>query len=156
VHNKIFKEVTVRKLNFSPNKGHTKWASISIANPVMFKDDVIEYNSMRRVDSSYSNSTEDNYSTRCDDYMVKKIKKPIRLSHLITFNIKEDDCMISGILTIEFDYDSSDGSIKYREMRYSDPRLIKHIEGNPRVMKNIDSYLRKNLLESEYGFNLIS
>jgi hypothetical protein len=111
---------------------------------------------MRRVYSGHSNSTEDNCSTQYDDYMAKKSTKPIRLSHLIAFNIKENDQIISGILTIEFDYDSSDGSIKYRDMRYSDPRLIKHIEGNPRVMKNIDSYLRKNLLEAEYGFKLMS
>jgi hypothetical protein len=122
----------------------------------MFKDDVNDYNLMRRVYFSHSNSTEDNSSILYDDYTVKKAAKPIRLSHLIAFNIKENDKIISGILTIEFEYGSSDGSIKYRDMRYSDPRLIKHIEGNPRVMKNIDSYLRKNLLEAEYGFKLMS
>lgn len=123
----------------------------------MFKDDVSDYNLMRRVYFSHSNSTEDNSSTQNDgDNMVSKSTQPIRLSHLIAFNVKEDGTVISGILTIEFEYYSSDGSIKYRDMRYSDPRLIKHIEGNPRVMKNIDSYLRKNLLEAEYGFKLMS
>ncbi|HJU77990.1 MAG TPA: hypothetical protein VJ599_00295 [Nitrososphaeraceae archaeon] len=128
----------------------------------MFKDDVSDYNLMRRVYFSHSNgtepsSTEDNFSTRRDgDNMVSKSTQPIRLSHLIAFNVKENDTVISGILTIEFEYYSSDGSIKYRDMRYTDPRLIKHIEGNPRVMKNIDSYLRKNLLEAEYGFKLMS
>jgi hypothetical protein len=122
----------------------------------MFKDNVSGYNLMRRVYFSHSNSTEDNCSTPYDDYMAKNSTNPIRLSHLITFNIKENDQIISGILTIDFEYDSSDGSIEYRDMRYSDPRLIKHIEGNPRVMKNIDSYLRKNLLEAEYGFKLVS
>ena len=126
------------------------------AIPEMFKEHVSEYKLMRRVYLGHSNSTEDNCSTQYDDHPVKKAAKPIRLSHLIAFNIKENDEMISGILTIEFDYDSSDGSIKYHDMRYSDPRLIKHIEGNPRVMKNIDSYLRNNLLEAEYGFKLIS
>lgn len=130
--------------------------------PVMFKDDVSDYNLMRRVYFSHSNgtepnSTEDNFSTQRDgDNMVSKSTQPIRLSHLIAFNVKENDTVISGILTIEFEYYSSDGSIKYRDMRYTDPRLIKHIEGNPRVMKNIDSYLRKNLLEAEYGFKLMS
>lgn len=81
-------------------------------------------------------------------------REPMRLSHLMAFNVKEDAEHISGILTVEFDYYSDDGSIKYRDMQYSNPRLIKHIEGNPRVMKNIDSYLRKNLLESEYGLKL--
>ena len=123
----------------------------------MFKDNVSEYSLMSRVYFSHSNLAEDNFSTENDgDNMISKPTKPIRLSHLIAFNIKENDQIISGILTIEFEYYSSDGSIKYRDMRYSDPRLIKHIEGNPRVMKNIDSYLRKNLLEAEYGLKLMS
>jgi hypothetical protein len=113
---------------------------------------------MRRVYFSHSNSTEHHSSTQYDDedHMPRKVIQPIRISHLIAFNIKENDDEISGILTIEFEYYSSDGSIKYHDMHYSDPRLIKHIEGNPHVMKNIDSYLRKNLLESEYGFKLMS
>lgn len=125
----------------------------------MFKDDVSDYNSMRRVYFSHSNSTEDKLSSQHDDDdgdMIRKSTKPIRLSHLIAFNVKENHTVISGILTIEFEYYSSDGSIKYRDMHYSDPRLIKHIEGNPRVMRNIDSYLRKNLLEAEYGLKLMS
>lgn len=116
-----------------------------------------EYSLMPRVYYSHSNSAGDNLSIpNDDDYTDSKSTQPLRLSHLIAFNIKENDQIISGILTIEFEYYSSDGSIKYRDMRYSDPRLIKHIEGNPRVMKNIDSYLRKNLLEAEYGFKLMS
>lgn len=124
----------------------------------MFKDDVGVYRMMRRVYFNDSINSEDHPSTRYDDedHAPGKIIRPIRLSHLIAFNIKENDNEISGILTIEFEYYSSDGSIKYRDMHYSDPRLIKHIEGNPRVMKNIDSYLRKNLLESEYGFKLMA
>jgi|ERR1044071_10257434 hypothetical protein len=88
-----------------------------------------------------------------DEPIVAK-EKPISLSHLIAFNIIEDTEHISGILTVEFDYYSVDGSIKYHDMHYSNPKLIKHIEGNPRVMKNIDSYIRKNLLESEYGLKI--
>jgi hypothetical protein len=123
----------------------------------MFKDDGTDYYFMPRVYFSHSNSSEDASSTENgDNHFISKPTKPITLSHLIAFNIKENDQIISGILTIEFEYYSSDGSIKYRAMRYSDPRLIKHIEGNPRVMRNIDSYLRKNLLESEYGFKLMS
>lgn len=89
-----------------------------------------------------------------DDRIDRTTKKPIRFSHLMAFNIKEEDNEISGILSVEFDYDSEDGSMKYRDIHYSDPRLLKHIEGNPQVMKNIDSYLRKNLLESEYGIKV--
>ena len=83
-----------------------------------------------------------------------KSSKPIRFSHLIAFDIKEENNEISGFLSVEFDYYPEDGSMKYRDIHYSDKRLIKHIEGNPQVMKNIDSYLRKNLLQSEYGIKV--
>lgn len=89
-----------------------------------------------------------------NDKKDTKTKKPINFSHLMAFNIKEEHNAISGILSVEFDYYSEDGSMKYRDINYSDKRLIKHIEGNPQVMKNIDSYLRKNLLESEYGIEV--
>jgi len=102
-----------------------------------------------------SKMAENHNSAYCkDEHLFGDRGEPLRLSHLIAFCVKEDDEHISGILTVEFDYYSDDGSIKYRDLHYSNPRLIKHIEGNPRVMKNIDSFLRKNLLESEYGLKL--
>ncbi|HSA74341.1 MAG TPA: hypothetical protein VLD84_10350 [Nitrososphaeraceae archaeon] len=104
---------------------------------------------------NHSKMSRDHSSAYCKDERVfGNNGQPLRLGHLIAFNVKEDTEHISGILTVEFDYYSEDGSIKYRDMHYSNPRLIKHIEGNPRVMKNIDSYIRKNLLESEYGLKL--
>jgi hypothetical protein len=111
------------------------------------------YTVMSAVYSSHCNGLEDYYSTQYDkdDHLVKKAYTPIRISHLMAFNIIENNDRISGFLSIEFDYYEDDGNIKYRDIHYSDPRLIKHIEGNPSVMKNIDAYLRKNLLESEYG-----
>ena len=104
---------------------------------------------------NHSKLAEDHSSAYCKGERVFGDRgEPLRLSHLIAFNVKEDDEHISGILTVEFDYYSDDGSIKYRDMHYTNPRLIKHIEGNPTVMKNIDAYIRKNLLESEYGLKL--
>ena len=115
--------------------------------------DVGFYTVMSRVYSSHFNGLEDSYSSQYykDDHLVKKAYTPMRISHLMAFNIIENNDRISGILSIEFDYYEYDGNIKYRDIHYSDARLIKHIEGNPGVMKNIDAYLRKNLLESEYG-----
>jgi hypothetical protein len=116
----------------------------------MLIHNVGSYTVMGTVYSSHSYGLEDYYSTK-DDHLVKKAITPMRISHLMAFNIKENNDQISGILSIEFDYYLYDGNIKYRDIHYSNPRLIKHIEGNPHVMKNIDAYLRKNLLESEYG-----
>jgi hypothetical protein len=109
---------------------------------------------MRREYISHGSCAQKYASPRSNrnNQLLGKTVHPMKLSHLMAFNIKENKELISGILTIEFDYYSFDGSIKYRDIQYTDSRLIKHIEGNPTVMKNIDSYLRKNLLESEYGF----
>jgi hypothetical protein len=110
---------------------------------------------MAGVYRNHSKMAENHNSAYCkDEHVFGDRGEPLRLSHLIAFNVIEDAEHITGILTVEFDYYSVDDSIKYREMHYSNPKLIKHIEGNPTVMKNIDAYLRKNLLESEYGLKL--
>lgn len=57
----------------------------------------------------------------------------------------------SGMLTIEFEYSFSQGSLNYIEVEYSDPRMRKYVEGNPNVMRNIDSHLRNNMLYQEYN-----
>ena len=52
----------------------------------------------------------------------------------------------SGMLTVDFDYSSSLCSINYLDVEYSDPRMRKHVEENPNVLRNVDSHLRNNLL----------
>jgi hypothetical protein len=47
---------------------------------------------------------------------------------------------------IEYKYYSSSGDISYVEVTYSDKRLEYMIEGNPRMIRNIDSYLRQRLI----------
>jgi hypothetical protein len=122
--------------------------------PVIFKGNVSVYKVMSGVNISHSERVKDDSTIiwNRDNDLTRKSIRPLKFGHLMAINIKENNVQISGFLSIEFDYYSYDGRIKYRDMHYSDPRLIKHIEGNPRVMKNIDSYLRRNLLESEYGF----
>ena len=57
----------------------------------------------------------------------------------------------SGMVTVDFEYSSSLGSINYLEVEYSDPKMRKYVEDNPNVMRNIDSHLRNNLLFQEYN-----
>ena len=109
---------------------------------------------MGRGNSGVRKIGKDGYITQYHKDDKKRVKEPFRFSHLMAFNIKEENNEISGFLSVEFDYYPDDGSMKYRDIHYSDKRLIKHIEGNPQVMKNIDSYLRKNLLQSEYGIKV--
>jgi len=50
-------------------------------------------------------------------------------------------------------YNTRSGFIKYVDIKYSDRRLEKHIEQNPNVVKNVDSYLRNKLLKLEYDID---
>jgi hypothetical protein len=134
-----------------------KYSTIGVTTysiPVIFKGYVKHYKVMLGLKISHSKRVKDHSTIICsiDNNITRKSIRPLKLGHLMALNIKENDDQISGFLSMEFDYYSYDGRIKYRDIYYSNPRLIKHIEGNPRVMKNIDSYLRRNLLESEYGF----
>lgn len=57
----------------------------------------------------------------------------------------------SGMLTVDFEYSSSQSSINYLDVQYSDPQMRKHVEDNRDVMRNIDSHLKNNLLYQEYN-----
>ena len=57
----------------------------------------------------------------------------------------------SGIINIEIEFSRSDLSIKYLDVGYSDPELLKHVESRPNVLRNVDAYLRDKLLRVEYN-----
>jgi hypothetical protein len=56
----------------------------------------------------------------------------------------------SGIITVELEYSPSTLVTKYRNITYSDPLMEKHVENNPSVLRNIDSYDRNKMLISQY------
>jgi hypothetical protein len=58
----------------------------------------------------------------------------------------------SGMVTIELEFSSSDSSINYLEVSYSDSEIEDLVESKPEVLRNIDSYLRNKLLKVEYNF----
>jgi hypothetical protein len=57
----------------------------------------------------------------------------------------------SGILTIELRFTPSTMRIEYLDVQYSDTRLESQVESNPRVLKNIDAYMRNKLLKLQYN-----
>jgi len=73
------------------------------------------------------------------------------LTDIVFLKYTSEGIVQTGMLTIEFEYSSSQGSLNYIEVEYSDPRMRKYVEGNPNVMRNIDSHLRNNLLYEEYN-----
>jgi hypothetical protein len=77
----------------------------------------------------------------------------IRLTDVIFLRYVLEGQPRTGTIAVEFEYSSSDCSIKYLNVHYSDPELTKHVEGNPTVLRNIDSYLRNKLLKLEHEFS---
>lgn len=81
---------------------------------------------------------------------IERDNDKISMTHVVFLKYMSEGIMHSGMLTVEFEYSSNLSSINYLDVQYSDPRMRKHVEGNPTVMRNIDSHLRNNLLYQEY------
>lgn len=61
----------------------------------------------------------------------------------------------AGSILVEFEYFSSNSSINYLDICYSDPDLERYVEGNHFVLKNIDAYIRNKLLKQEFNYNFL-
>ena len=83
----------------------------------------------------------------------RKANSLIRLTDMIFLRYALEGESKTGTITVELEYSSSSCSINYINVHYSDPELTKHVEGNPRVLRNIDSYLRTKLLKLEHNFS---
>jgi hypothetical protein len=77
----------------------------------------------------------------------------ICMTDIIFLRYMSEGIVHSGTLAVEFEYSSSLCSINYLDVQYSDPQMRKHVEGNPNVLRNIDSHLRNNILYQEYSIN---
>ena len=77
----------------------------------------------------------------------------ISMTDVVFLTYMSEGIIHSGTLAIEFEYSSSHCSINYLDVQYGDPQMRKHVEGNPNVLRNIDSHLRNNLLYQEYSIN---
>ena len=77
----------------------------------------------------------------------------ISMTHVVFLRYISEGIIHSGTLAIEIEYSFSHYSINYLDVQYSDLRMRKHVEGNPNVLRNIDSHLRNNLLNQEFGIN---
>ena len=77
----------------------------------------------------------------------------ISMTDVVFLRYMSEGIIHSGTLAIEFEYSSSHCSINYLDVQYGDPQMRKHVEGNPNVLRNIDSHLRNNLLYQEYSIN---
>jgi hypothetical protein len=80
----------------------------------------------------------------------------IRFYDVVALSFKDNNELLSAFVTLEYMYNTRSGSIKYVDIQYSDRRLEKHIEQNPNVIRNVDSYLRNKLLKLEYDIDSIN
>lgn len=77
----------------------------------------------------------------------------IRFYDVVALSFKDNNEILSAFITLEYTYNTRSGSIKYVDIKYSDRRLEKHIEQNPNVIRNVDSYLRNKMLKLEYDID---
>lgn len=75
----------------------------------------------------------------------------IRVTDIVFLKYMSEGIMKSGMLSVDFVYSSSLSIINYLDVQYGDQQIEKYVEGNPNVLRNIDSYLRNNLLFHEYN-----
>ena len=86
---------------------------------------------------------------------TKKYKKThahsnsLKLYDLIAIKFPSNGNILSGFITIVYRYNLKNGIITYSDIKYSDERMEKYLEENPNVIRNIDSYLKNKMLESE-------
>jgi hypothetical protein len=87
---------------------------------------------------------------------TKKYKKTsksnsntINLYDLIAIKFPDKGQILSGFITIKYTYNPKSGLLTYCDINYSDKRMEKYLEDNPNVIRNIDSYLKNKMLESE-------
>lgn len=76
----------------------------------------------------------------------------IKLYDLIALKFPSEGKILSGFITIEYKYNPQKITINYSNIKYSDKRMQAYLEKNPIVIRNIDSYLKNKMLESEFKF----
>jgi hypothetical protein len=74
----------------------------------------------------------------------------IKLYDLIAIKFPSEGKILSGFITIEYKYNPQKITITYSNIKYSDKRMAAYLEKNPSVIRNIDSYLKNKMLESEF------
>lgn len=60
-----------------------------------------------------------------------------------------------GSICVEFEYFQQDSSMNYLEICYSDTELERYVESNPSILRNIDAYVRSNLLKQEFNYSFV-
>lgn len=74
----------------------------------------------------------------------------IKLYDLIAIKFPSEGKILSGFITIEYKYNPQKVTITYSNIKYSDKRMEAYLEKNPNVIRNIDSFLKNKMLESEF------
>ena len=94
------------------------------------------------------------YSNNNEYYKNTKISRNVvSLSEIILLKYTVGEKSKTGTIVVEFEYSSDECSLDYKNINYSDSEMVKYVEGNPKVLRNIDSYLRNKLIKYEYNFS---
>jgi hypothetical protein len=94
------------------------------------------------------------YSNNDENYINTKFtSKVVCLTEIILLKYSVREKSKTGTIVVDFEYSPDECLVNYTNINYSDDEMVKYVEGNPKVLRNIDSYLRNKLLKFEYNLS---
>jgi hypothetical protein len=94
------------------------------------------------------------YSNNDENYINTKFtSKVVCLTEIILLKYSVREKSKTGTIVVDFEYSPDECLVNYTNINYSDDEMVKYVEGNPKVLRNIDSYLRNRLLKFEYNLS---
>jgi len=103
-------------------------------------------NILTKMVSNIKNNKNNNNKKNTSSFQSNSIK----LYDLIAIKFPSEGKILSGFITIEYKYNPQKVTITYSNIKYSDKRMETYLEKNPNVIRNIDSFLKNKMLETEF------
>ena len=94
------------------------------------------------------------YNNNDENYINTKFtSKVVCLTEIILLKYSVREKSKTGTIVVDFEYSPDECLVNYTNINYSDDEMVKYVEGNPKVLRNIDSYLRNKLVKFEYNLS---
>ena len=100
--------------------------------------------------SSYAGECSNNNENYINTKFASKV---VCLTEIILLKYSVREKSKTGTIVVDFEYSPDECLVNYTNINYSDDEMVKYVEGNPKVLRNIDSYLRNKLVKFEFNLS---
>lgn len=100
--------------------------------------------------SSYAGECSNNKENYINTKLASKV---VCLTEIILLKYSVREKSKTGTIVVDFEYSPDECLVNYTNINYSDDEMVKYVEGNPKVLRNIDSYLRNKLVKLEFNLS---